>query len=97
MTKTTQSENRETSIVVLYCQHSVGRDVDVASCAKSLSGVRVRLAVVPCSSKVQVSHLLSILDQEASGVEVIACPVGCCGLLIGSDRAVKRVNYARDL
>ena len=97
MTRTAQPENRDVSIVVLYCQHSVAGDVDIPACARSLTGVRVRSAMVPCSSKVQASHLLSILDQEANGLEVIACPVGSCGLLVGSERAAKRVSYARDL
>ena len=82
---------------MLYCQHSVGDDVDVTSCAKSVAGVRVRPAMMPCSSKVQVSQLLSILDREADGVEVIACPTDCCGFLVGSNRSVKRVEYARRL
>ena len=53
--------------------------------------------MVPCSSKVQVSHLLKILDQEADGVEVIACPLERCGFLVGSDTAARRVEYARSL
>jgi len=97
MNEMTESQNGETRIVVLYCQHSVGNDVDITSCAKSVAGVRVRPAMMPCSSKVQVSHLLSILDKEADGVEVIVCPEGCCELLIGSKRAVKRIEYARGL
>ena len=94
MSETTESRNGETRIVVLYCQHSVGDDVDVTSCAKQVAGVRVRPAMMPCSSKVQVSHLLSILDQEADGVEVITCPVSCCDFLVGNERAIKRVEYA---
>ena len=97
MSEMTESQNGETRIVVLYCQHSVGDDVDVTSCAKSIAGVRVRPAMMPCSSKVQVSHLLSILDKEADGVEVIVCPTGYCEHLIGSKRAVKRIDYARSL
>ncbi len=97
MSETTESRNGEPRIVVLYCQHSVASDEDIASCAKSIPGVRVRTAVMPCSSKVQVSHLLEILDQEADGVEVITCPIDCCGLLLGNRRAIKRVEYARGL
>ena len=97
MSEIAESQNEETRIVVLYCQHSVGEDVDVTSCAKKVAGVRVRPAMMPCSSKVQVSHLLSILDQEADGVEVITCPMDRCDFLIGNKRSVKRVEYARGL
>ena len=92
-----ETADSQTRIVVLYCQHSVGDDVDVTSCAKKVAGARVRPAMMPCSSKVQVSHLLSILDQEADGVEVITCPVERCEFLVGNERAVKRVEYARGL
>ncbi len=82
---------------MLYCQHALGSDVDANACAAKVSGARVRTSMVPCSSKVQVSHLLSILDQEAEGVEVMACPLESCGLLVGSHRAARRVEYARSL
>jgi len=97
MSKTTESPNGETRIVMLYCQHSVGADVDVTSCAKNVAGAKVRPAMLPCSSKVQVSHLLEILDREADGVEVITCPMECCGFLVGNTGAVKRVEFARSL
>ncbi len=97
MSKTAESLNGKTRIVVLYCQHSVDADVDVTFYANNIAGARVRPAMMPCSSKVQVSHLLRILDQEADGVEVIACPTECCGHLVGSKRAAKRVQYAREL
>ena len=97
MSDTAEAQNGGTKIAVLYCQHSVGSDVDVNSCAAKVAGVQIRTAMMPCSSKVQVSHLLSILDQEADGVEVIACPLECCGLLVGSNTAARRVEYARSL
>jgi len=97
MSETIDSKNREPRIVVLYCQHSVGDDVDVTSCVKKVEGVRVRAAMMPCSSKVQASHLLNILDQEADGVEVITCPVERCEFLVGSKRSTRRVEYARRL
>ena len=97
MSDTAEAQNGGTKIAVLYCQHSVGSDVDVNSCAAKVAGVQIRTAMMPCSSKVQVSHLLSILDQEADGVEVITCPVERCEFLVGNERAVKRVEYARGL
>jgi coenzyme F420-reducing hydrogenase delta subunit len=97
MSKTAEAQNGKPRIVVLYCQHSIKDDVDVTACARKVERARVRPAMMPCSSKVQVSHLLDILDQEADGVEVIACPTECCGHLIGSKRAAKRVEYTRRL
>ena len=92
-----RTEPQEVRIVVLYCQYSVNDDVDVTSCANKVANAHIRHAMMPCSSKVQVSHLLDILDREADGVQVIACPTERCGHLLGSKRAAKRVEYTRGL
>lgn len=92
-----ESNIEKTKIVVLYCQHSVDKNVDITSCTNSLENTQVRSVVMPCSSKVQVSHLLHILDQEADGIEVIACPTTCCGHLVGSKKMDKRIAYTQGL
>jgi coenzyme F420-reducing hydrogenase delta subunit len=60
-------------------------------------GLTVRPAIVPCSSKVEVSYLFRILEEGADGVEVVACPDGKCQFLAGNVRAQRRVEYARRL
>jgi len=75
----------------------VSDDADVTQASVKTKGISVRSAMMPCSSKVQTSHLLKILDQEADGVEVVACPEGACRFLVGSKRTQKRVDYARKL
>jgi coenzyme F420-reducing hydrogenase delta subunit len=97
MSKIMEPKSAKPKIVVLYCQHSVDNDLNVTACTNSLENMRVRSVVMPCSSKVQVAHLLHILDQEADGVEVIACPTHCCRHLVGSSKMDKRVAYAQEL
>ena len=97
MKRISDKQEGPTRIVVLYCQHTVSRTAGVAPAAEKVKGVTVRTAMMPCSSKVQASHLLKILDQEADGVEVVACSDRACRFLNGSKRAAKRVAYTRRL
>jgi len=84
-------------IVLLYCRNSVPDDSGLALAASRAVGFSVKAVILPCSSKIQVSHMLKILDKEADGLDIIACPGGNCQLLVGSCRTGKRVAYARSL
>jgi len=84
-------------IVVLYCQHCVAQDAHVAVAAEQVRGLTVRPTLMPCSSKVEVPHLLRILEQGADGVELVACPEAKCRFLVGSLKAEQRVSRARGL
>jgi F420-non-reducing hydrogenase iron-sulfur subunit len=53
--------------------------------------------MMPCSSKIEVPHILRVLEQGVDGVEVAACPESKCHFLVGSLRAEKRVDYTRRL
>jgi coenzyme F420-reducing hydrogenase delta subunit len=90
-------ENPEPTIIVLYCQHAVAVDAHVAAEAARVTGLSVQPVLVPCSSKVEVPHILRILERGTTGVEVVACSGNECRFLVGSDRAERRVAYARRL
>ncbi len=87
----------EPEVVVLYCQYSVARDADIPAAEKQATGFKVRYILLPCSSKVEVPHLLKILEKGADGIEVVGCPDKVCRFLVGNVRAEKRVDYARGL
>ncbi len=87
----------EPEIVVLYCQHCADADAEPAIAAQRAEGLVVRPTMMPCSSKVEVPHLLKILEQGADAVQVVACPEGKCRFLVGSLRAERRIDYARGL
>ncbi len=96
------NENGKTSafdpeIVVLYCQQCVGKEARVDVAFQKAAGFSARAAVMACSSRVEVSHILKILEQGADAVEVVACPSEQCKFLVGSARAEKRIQYARHL
>ena len=57
----------------------------------------MQFRVVPCSSKIQLPHLLRVLEARADGVIVFACPEEECQLLEGSSRVQRRIEYAQEL
>ena len=97
MPKEASAGDFEPEIVLLYCEHSVNSGSGKSSLSLKTSGFKARTAVLPCSSKVEVGYLLKILEEGADGVEVVGCPEAQCRFFVGSNRAEKRVAYARSL
>ncbi len=91
------TENFNPEITVLYCRQSVEQTTDVTQVPGLVDGARARLVAMPCSSKVEVPHLMRILEDGADGVLVIACPDKQCRFLVGNTRAEKRVAHAAGL
>lgn len=87
----------EPEVVLLYCQHSLERDVDITAQSKGISGFRVQPVMMPCSSKIEVSYILKILERGVDAVQVVVCPARKCRFLIGSRRTTKRIEYIRRL
>jgi coenzyme F420-reducing hydrogenase delta subunit len=87
----------EPQVVVLYCQHCVSEDANIKTTADRASGFSVQLVMMPCSSKLESSYILKLLERGADAVEVVACPSDGCRFLVGSLRAEKRIAYVRGL
>jgi coenzyme F420-reducing hydrogenase delta subunit len=96
MSANVQESKAGQSIVVLYCRQCMALSCTPAPEVHG-DGFTARMEMIPCSSKIEVSHILKILDEGADGVEVIACPEKECRFLIGSLRAKKRIDYVRRL
>jgi len=92
-----ESDGGDTRIVVFYCQHTVSDLTRIDPITDRAEGLYVKPVMLTCSSKIQVSHLLAILDGQAEGVEVVACPKRGCRFLTGSTMAEKRIIHARGL
>ncbi len=97
MSRVTSTGDFEPEITILYCQYSVTRDADLSAIEKQASGFKVKFFMLPCSSKVEVAHLLRILESGIDGIQVIGCPDKLCRFLVGNQRAEKRVEYVRRL
>ena len=90
-------KNFEPEIVILYCQNCVVEGTELADSTRRFSGLMMRLVVMPCSSKVEISHLVKILEQGTDGIQVVRCPDGECHFLNGNIKAKNRVEYVRGL
>jgi F420-non-reducing hydrogenase iron-sulfur subunit len=97
MVRNVDAVDFEPEVVVLYCQQCVAEDADVAAATKAVSGFKPRFEVMPCSSKIEASHVLKLLERGADGVAVVGCPEKRCRFLVGSTMAEKRIAYARRL
>ena len=84
-------------IVVLHCKQSVSEPNNLPSAARGYGRSGLQFRLVPCSSKVQLPHLLRLLEAGADGVIVLACPEEECRFLEGSSRVQRRIEYAREL
>jgi coenzyme F420-reducing hydrogenase delta subunit len=87
----------EPEIVVLCCQQCIANAGNLSAYLKKAAGFQVRFKVMPCSSKVEILHVIKILEGGTDGVEVVGCPEGRCRFLRGSDRCERRIDYARRL
>jgi coenzyme F420-reducing hydrogenase delta subunit len=84
-------------IVLLYCHRTLREGESLAGTADSSVGLRIQPVAISCGASIEVSRLLKILADGAAAVEVVTCPEGSCVSLLGSRRATKRVDYARQL
>jgi coenzyme F420-reducing hydrogenase delta subunit len=87
----------EPEIVVLYCQNCLAQNEEANRKHNIGSGFKSRFLMMPCSSKVEVSHVLKILSEGADGVQVVGCKTDHCRFLVGSMMAEKRIEHARKL
>jgi len=55
----------------------------------------VKIIQVPCSSRVDIIHLLRAIEDGADGVYVAGCLEGECHFLTGNLKAKKRVLYVK--
>jgi coenzyme F420-reducing hydrogenase delta subunit len=97
MSGKTQGGGRDPEIVVLFCQQSVDKTVELANSYRNLPGVKARLVVLPCSSNVEVRQMVKILETGADAIQIVACAESACRFLVGSKKAERRVEYVRQL
>jgi F420-non-reducing hydrogenase iron-sulfur subunit len=97
MSSAAQQLEQDPQVVVLYCQHGICEQAKASAWSQNADGVSIRAVMMLCSSKIEVSYILKILESGADAVEIVACPEKSCKLLTGSLRAEKRVEYVRDL
>lgn len=91
------SKSFEPNIVALYCRRALANHDHLPEGVKKCSGFRVKFVMIPCSSQVETSYLIKLIEQGADGVYLVRCPENQCQFLTGSIRAEKRMKYAQTL
>ncbi len=84
-------------IVILFCQHCVAEDVTFTDSSRRFSDHTARWVIMPCSSKVEIDHLVTIFGHGPDAVQVIGCLEHQCRFLNGNFRAEKRVEQVNRL
>ena len=97
MSGKTEGGGRDPEIVLLFCQQSVDKTVELANSYRNLPGLKARLVVLPCSSNVEVRQMVKILETGADAIQIVACAESACRFLVGSNKAERRVEYVRQL
>lgn len=87
---------QELLVVVLFCEQTMAGQECGADEIRRHNGIKVRLVPMPCSSKVEINHLVKLLEQGAAGIEVVACPPSACRLLGGNQKAKNRVEFVSE-
>jgi F420-non-reducing hydrogenase iron-sulfur subunit len=87
----------EPEIVVLYCQNCLAKDEKIKKDQNKTLGFKANFLMMPCSSKVEASHILKILADGIDGVQVVGCKTDQCRFLVGSSMADKRMEHAGKL
>jgi len=77
-----------------YCAYAAG---DLAGSMRLTYPANVKIIQVPCTGRVDMSHLLKAIENGADGVYVAGCLEGECHFLEGNLKARKRVAAVRKL
>lgn len=80
--------------IVAFCCHN---SLDNISAIRKIKDTSIKVNLLPCSSKIEVGHLLSTFERGADGVMVIGCQGGKCQFVDGSILAKGRVLYTKRL
>ncbi len=81
-------------VVVLACQQALPEAAPLVEPLEA-AGLKARVVLEPCSSKIEAFQLLRILAADADSVWVVGCPEALCLFTEGSFRMGKRVAWAR--
>ena len=85
-------------IVALLCENSAWKAYGDALSGGS-AGARelspLDAVKIPCTGKVEVGLILTMLERGSAGVLVVGCPKDNCTYIRGNYRAEKRIDAAR--
>jgi coenzyme F420-reducing hydrogenase delta subunit len=87
--------SQEITVVLMACRQALPEPSRLAGPLEQ-AGLKTRVILEPCSSKVEVFQMLRTLATEADLLWVVGCPEAACQLVEGSLRMAKRVAHAQE-
>jgi coenzyme F420-reducing hydrogenase delta subunit len=91
------NNGKEPMILAFCCHYCAYAAADLAGSLRLSYPPNVRVLRVPCTGKVEVTHILRAFEWGVDGVVVAGCLEGGCHFLEGNLRARKRVERAKQL
>jgi F420-non-reducing hydrogenase iron-sulfur subunit len=83
-----------TAMMCIYCAYMAA---DTAGSLRSQYPANVKLIKLPCTGKTDIRYILKAFEEGADGVYIVACPIGNCHHVRGNERALRRVNKAKEI
>jgi len=83
-------------ILAFCCKYCAYAAADLAGSMRLSYPENVKLIQLPCTGRVDVSHLLRAIEDGADGVMVAGCLEGECHFQEGNLKARRRVEYVRN-
>lgn len=90
-------EDFEPVIVSFCCHYCAYTAADMAGSMRLQYPANVKIVRVPCTGKVDVIHIMKAFQKGADGVYVAGCLQGDCHFKNGNIKALKRVEYTKEL
>ncbi len=85
----------EPQIVAFCCKYCAYAAADLAGSMRLSYPPNVKIVQLPCTGRVDITHLLKAIEDGADGVYVAGCLEGECHFLKGNLRARKKVEYVK--
>lgn len=84
-------------IVAYACNFCAYTAADMAGAGRDEYPPNIKIIKVPCTGKVDASHIMRALEKGADGVLVAGCLLGDCHFKDGNHLAQKRVKAVQEL
>lgn len=84
-------------IITFCCKNAIESDPILAEKGWHAFEPEIKILSVPCSSKVETLSIIKAFESGADGVFVIGCKENSCRLLDGNQRALRTINYTKNL
>jgi F420-non-reducing hydrogenase iron-sulfur subunit len=85
----------EPQIVAFSCKYCAYAAADLAGSMRLSYPPNVKIVQLPCTGRIDITHLLKAIEDGADGVYVAGCLEGECHFLQGNFRARKKVEYVK--